>query len=181
MQTIHVIGGKRFRTFPVAASGFPAGASIQFEANGLAFTNGTADAAGNLSTLGDPPFFTGRQKTFNLTATDGTTTAGPVKVLVTNIGVTFHASKPTQVARFRAFGFFPGKRIYLFVRRNGHTLGRFSLGKARGACGDRDKRMRAMPLRHYTFGVYQYWFTQSRRFNKKTAVVEHSIRIFRRF
>jgi hypothetical protein len=178
-STIHVINGKRFRTFPVSASGFPAGAAIQFQANGITFADGTADATGALSTIGDPPFFTGRHRAVSLTATDGTTTAGPVKVFVTNIDVTLHASKPTQIARFRAFGFVPGKRIYLFIRHNGHVLGRFSLGKARGACGDRDKRMRAMPLRHYTTGVYQYWYSQRRHFSKATALAEHSYRITR--
>src|SRR3954447_8640169 len=167
VQTLHVVCGHLARTFPVVASGFPVGAPVEFEAGGLAFANGTADSAGNVSGIGSPPFFTGRHKTFSLTATDGTTTAGPVKVLVTNIGVTFHANRPKQKVRFRAFGWFPGKRNYLFVRRHGRTLGRFSLGKAGGACGDRDKRMRAMPLRHYTFGNYQYWFEQSRRFDKK--------------
>src|SRR5690349_3026424 len=109
VQTLHVVGGHLVRTFPVAASGFPAGSPLEFQADGLTIATGTADAAGNLSTLGDPPFFTGRQKTVSLTATDGTTTTAPVKVLVTNIGVTFHASKPKQKVRFRAFGWFPGK------------------------------------------------------------------------
>jgi hypothetical protein len=179
VQTLHTINGKIFRTFPVSAAGFPAGAPIEFEADGSAFATGTADSTGAVSTLGDVPFFTGHHKTMQLTATDGTTTAGPVNVLVTNIGVDFHAHKPKQKIRYKAFGFFPGKRVYLFVRRKGHTLGRFSLGKARGACGDRDKRMRAMPLRHYTFAKYQYWFSQSRHFSKNTALVEHTIRIFR--
>jgi hypothetical protein len=179
VTTLHRVNGRLVRTFPAVASGFPAGEPVQFQADGLTFANGTADAAGNVSAIGDPPFFTGRHKTVSLTATNGTITTAPVKVLVTNIDVTLNARKPTQVARFRAFGWRPGKRIYLFVRRHGHTLGRFSLGKARGACGDRDKRMRAMPMSHFSTGVYQYWYSQSRHFSKKTALIEHSYRIFR--
>ena len=93
-------------------------------------------------------------------------------MLVTHIGVTTRPAhtKPTNKVRFSAFGFVPGKRVYLFIRRHGHTLGRFSLGKAKGACGDVAKRMRFMPLRHFSAGAYQYWFSPRKQFDKRFSI-----------
>jgi hypothetical protein len=134
--------------------------------------------------VGTPPFFSDsiRHKAFSLTATDGTLSATPKSVLVTHVGVKLPTHlRPTRKARWRAYGFIPRRRVYLFVRRHGHTLGRFSLGKAKGACGDVSKRMRGMPLRHYTTGHYQFWFAQSKRYSKRTRIVGYDITIFRTF
>jgi hypothetical protein len=157
---------------PLLASRFPANAPVTFEANGVPIKTATASAAGTVNTFALPPSFNGKRKTFQLTAVSGSVSAGPVPMRVTKIGVTTKPAhtKPTNKVRFSAFGFFPGKRVYLFIRRHGRTLGRFSLGKARGACGDVTKRMRFMPLRHFSAGAYQYWFSYKGRFDKRFSI-----------
>jgi hypothetical protein len=159
---------------PLNATGFPANAPVTFEANGTPIMTATANATGSVSTLAAPDSlsFNGKRHTFQLTAVSGAVTAGPVPMLVTRVGVVTkpRRTKPTNTVRFSAFGFFPGKRVYLFIRRHGHTLGRFSLGKAKGACGDATKRMRFMPLRHFSTGTYQYWFSFKKRFDRRFSI-----------
>jgi hypothetical protein len=164
--------GHALGAIPLVASGFPAGAPITFEADGVPIKTATAGANGAVSTFAPPLSFNGKRKTFSLTAVSGAVTTPPVPMLVTHIGVVTKPAhtKPTNRVRFSAFGFFPGKRVYLFIRRHGRTLGRFSLGKARGACGDVNKRMRFMPLRHFSAGAYQYWFSYKRKFDKRFSI-----------
>jgi hypothetical protein len=159
---------------PLRASGFPPGAPITFEANGVPIKTATADSTGAVSTFASPQSlsFSGKHKIFQLTGVSGAVTTPPVAMRVTKIGVTTKPAhtKPTNKVRFSAFGFVPGKRVYLFIRRHGHTLGRFSLGKAKGACGDVTKRMRFMPLRHFSAGAYQYWFSPRKKFDKRFSI-----------
>lgn len=159
---------------PLTASGFPAGAPVTFEANGVPIKTETAGPTGAVSTFASPQSvsFNGKRHTFQLTAVSGAVTTAPVPMLVTHIGATTRPAhtKPTNKVRFSAFGFVPGKRVYLFIRRHGHTLGRFSLGKAKGACGDVAKRMRFMPLRHFSAGAYQYWFSPRKKFDKRFSI-----------
>jgi len=125
----------------------------------------------------------GASFTFQLTADDGNgTVAGPVAVPVSNVVVRAPAnSKPSKRVRFRVFGFLPDKRVYLHVRRNGKTKGRFSLGRTSAPCGTTSKKLRFMPLRHYTFGTYRYYFSHSKRFSKKLAIYSARVRIYRTF
>ena len=169
--------------FPVSASGFTAGGFVTVAVGNDIVASGAADAAGNFSAIGFLPTFTGNQKTLELTAADDSgVSATPAKVQVVRFGVTVPShAKPTRKVRYRAFGFLPGKRIYLFVRRHGRTLGRFSLGKAKGACGDASKRMRYMPLHHYTSGTYTYYFSHSPHYSKSTRLFGFQITIFRTF
>src|SRR4051794_13848191 len=106
---------------PLSASGFPAGAPITFEADGVPIKTATADATGAVpSTFAAAPSFNGKRKTFQLTAVSGAVTTPAVPMLVTKIGVTTRPAhtKPTNKVRFSAFGFIPGKRVYLFIRRH---------------------------------------------------------------
>jgi hypothetical protein len=183
---VRVVPG--LKTFPVVADGFPAGAFISFKADGSTVGSGQADAAGHFDNAADmftPPFLPSgvNRKTFQLTADDGAgTVAGPVPLEVANVIVTApSSSKPARRVRFRVFGFQSGKRVYLHVRRNGSTKGRFSLGKTSGACGLTSKRMRFMPVRNYSTGTYQYYFSHSRRFAKSRAIYVAKVRIFRTF
>ena len=79
------------------------------------------------------------------------------------------------------FGFLSGKRVYLHVRRNNRTKGRFSLGKTKGACGLVTKKMRFMPVVNYRTGTYRYDFSHSKRFSKTKAVYQAKVRIYRTF
>jgi hypothetical protein len=154
---------------PLQGSGFAPNSTVTISANGSPFTTAPADAAGNFSAQPLPPVLSrGRiSQTFQLTASDGTNSAA------TPLHVTKWFAKLPKRARadhkvkFRAYGFLPGKRVYVFVRRQGHTLGRFSLGKANVPCGNTTRRLRYMPLRHHTTGEYNYFFEQSRRFSTK--------------
>jgi hypothetical protein len=169
--------------FPVSASGFTPGGFVTVAVGNDVVASGAADAAGSFNAIGFLPFITGHQKKVELTAADDSgIAAAPASVSIVKFGVTVPShAKPTRKVRYRAFGFLPGKRIYLFVRRHARTLGRFSLGKAKGACGDASKRMRYMPLHHYTSGTYTYYFSHSPHYSKSTRLFGFQITIFRTF
>jgi hypothetical protein len=102
----------------------------------------------------------------------------PVRVVRLTVAIPAHA-KPSKRVKYRAFGFQPGKRLYLFIRRGGRTHGRFNLGVPGGACGRVTKRLRYMPLAHWKTGVYHYWYAQRPRYSKKTRIYGYEIRIFK--
>ena len=82
---------------------------------------------------------------------------------------------------YRVYGFVPGQPAYLHIRRRGKTLGRFSLGTPEGACGKVTKRLRYMPLSRYSYTTYDYWFSQSRRFDRAATLARYRVTIFRTF
>jgi hypothetical protein len=169
-------------TAPLQGSGFTPNAPVTITANGQAFASATADAAGNFAVTPAPPLISGNhiQQTFQLSASDGTNVAAPTPLHVTR----WFAKLPSRAhashkVKFRAYGFLPGKRVYVFVRRHGRTLGRFSLGKASGPCGNASRRLPYMPLRHHTTGTYKYFFEQSARFSTKKPRIRLTIIITR--
>jgi len=182
---VRVIPG--LKTFPVTATGFPASSFLTFKADDSTIGSGQADAAGNFDNAADPfnpPFLSGtNHKTVQLTADDGAgTVAGPVPVEVANVRVVAPSNaRPTKRVKFRVFGFASGQRVYLHVRRNDQTKGRFSLGKTKGACGLVTKKMRFMPVVNYRTGTYRYYFSHSKSFSKKKAIYVAKVRIYRTF
>ena len=167
---------------------FAPGASLTFTADGSAIGSGQADAAGHYDNsaapFAPPPLPIGRDlKTVQLTADDGAgTVAGPVPVQVVNVAVRAPANAaPSKRVRFRVFGFLSNQRVYLHIRRNGKTKGRFSLGRTHAPCGTLTKRMRFMPLRHYTTGTYRYYFSHSKTFRKSQVFYEARVKIYRTF
>jgi hypothetical protein len=170
---------------PITGSGFRPGATVAVTADGRPVASVAADSAGNFSAQVRPPALSSSKRNrqrFRLSASDGLITAGPKPVLVTRVRVTVPSrARPTHTVRYRAFGFLPGRRIYLFVRRHGRTLGRFTLGRASGPCGDAGRRLRYMPLRHYAPGTYEYWFSHSRHYSKGTRIYGFRIAIIRAF
>ena len=52
----------------------------------------------------------------------------------------------------------PARPSTCHIRRGGKTRGRFRLGKADSPCGLTKRRLRAMPLSHYSTGTYEFWF-----------------------
>jgi hypothetical protein len=171
----------------VTASGFPAGASLTFKADGAVVGSGQADGAGNFSNAQSPflpPIFSSLDRnlqTFQLTAEDGAgTVAGPVPLQLVRVVVELPSrARPARRVRYRVFGFVTGQRVYLHVRRRGRTLGRFSLGVASGPCGRTSKRMRFMPLERYRTGTYDYFFSHSRRFSRARALYGGRVTITR--
>jgi hypothetical protein len=174
------------RSFPVTATGFPAGTGLTFKADGITVGTGQADAAGNFDNAADPfapPALTGDRnlQTFQLTAEDAQgTVAGPVPVQVARVTVVIpERAKPSKRVRFRVSGFDVDKRVFLHVRRKGVTRGRFSLGTTAGPCGTVSKRMRFMPLRRYGLGTYRYYFSHSRRFAMEQVIFAGKVTISR--
>jgi hypothetical protein len=170
-------------TLGLTASGFTANAPLTFKVDGNPLGTGTADPLGAFST-GTSPFTPPEPKfnlgSFTLTAEDGTgaVASSPLRVVRLTVDVPNRA-KPSKRVRYRAFGFAPGKRLYLFVRRGGKTRGRFDLGKPHGDCGQVTKRLRYMPLKHWSTGRYEYWYSQSKRYSKQTRIYGYQIRIFK--
>jgi hypothetical protein len=176
------------KSFPLAATGFPAGAALTFKADGTAFGSGLADAAGNFDNATDPfqapaPQAGRNLRTYQITAEDGQgTIAGPIAVPVSRITVVAPANaKPSRRVRFRLFGFQAGVRTYLHIRRDGKTKGRFALGRTAGPCGTLTRRMRFMPLRSFRIGTYRYFFSHSRSFRREQAIYQARVRIYRTF
>ncbi len=176
------------KSFPLTATGFPAGAALTFSADGSSFGSGQADAAGSFDNAQDPFFAPAlpagaNLRTYQVTADDGQgTVAGPIAVPVSRITVVAPPdAKPARRVRFRLFGFRAGERTYLHVRRDGRTKGRFALGRTAGPCGTLTKRMRFMPLRDYRTGTYRYFFSHSRRFRRDRAIYQARVRIYRVF
>lgn len=176
------------KSFPLTATGFPAGAALTFKADGSPFGTGLADAAGNFDNGTDPfvaPALPAERnlRTYQLTAEDGQgTIAGPVAVPVSRITVVAPSNaRPSRRVRFRLFGFRAAARAYLHVRRSGETKGRFALGRTAGPCGTLTKRLRFMPLRNYRIGTYRYYFSHSRRYRRDRAIYQARVRIYRTF
>jgi hypothetical protein len=145
----------------------------------------TADANGVFSTAGAPLTAPVLPKpgvrSFSLSVSDGVTTAGPVKTKVVRRGVLVpDRAKPTDVVRYRAYGFPLHKRLYLHVRRAGQTKGTFRIGRANGACGLVTRRLRYMPLRRWSTGTYDYWFSNTRHFRRSRTLYGYRISIYRR-
>ena len=170
-------------TLGLTASGWTPATALTFRVAGRTVGTGTTDAAGAFTTGPDPltpPEPRGNLQTTRLTAEDptGAATSAPLRVVRLTVAVPDRA-RPSQIVRYRAYGFRPGDRLYLFVRRSGRTLGRFTLGRPRGACGTLTKRLRYMPLRRWRAGSYQYWYSHDRRYSRATRIYGYTIRITR--
>jgi hypothetical protein len=177
-------------TLPVNASGFTANSPITFTANGQAVGTGTTDPAGGFDNTANPFDPNGilpankNTSTFQLSASDAAgVAAAPITVPIARVRVTgpTHRVKPHKRVRLRVFGFAPGKKVYLHVRRKSKTKGTFSLGKADSPCGNTSKRIRFMPLEHYAFGTYTYAFSQKKKYSKKTTIYVAKVTITRTF
>ena len=73
-----------------------------------------------------------------------------------------------------------GRSLYLHIRRGGRTKGTFRIGRASGACGLTSRRLRYMPLRRWSTGTYDYWFSNTSRFRKSRTLYGYRIDIYRR-
>jgi hypothetical protein len=172
------------RNLSVASSGWTPGEPLTFALDGKSLGTGTADALGTFSNAADPfaaPLLTGDPvRRFTLTAANatGVQASAPVKVVHRTVAVPKRA-RPSRRVRYRAYGFPHGKRLYLHVRRGKRTLGRFVLGRPHGACGVVGKRLRYMPLRHWSSGTYDYWFSNQRHFKRSRALFGYRIRIYK--
>jgi hypothetical protein len=170
------------KSLSVTATGFAAGSYLSVKADGDFIASGTPDPSGNLSLTTYPPSLGLNEwrRTFQLTASDGTTTVGPKSLTVSRVGVHLpHRARPRQRVSYRVHGFpEPGKTVYLFVRRGGKTLRRFSLGRAKGSCGDTSRKLAFMPLKRYRSGTYAYCFSQRSTYSAAATVSRVDVTIY---
>jgi hypothetical protein len=169
-------------TLGVTATGWTAVAPLTFSLGSQAVGTATTDAAGTFDTGNaqfTPPEPKGNLQTMTLTAADGAGGTATSKVQVVRLIVTVPGGRhmPSAKVKYRAFGFVPHKKLYLFVRRGNKTKGRFVLGKPKGACGLLTTRMRFMPLKQYSAGVYEFWFSHSKTYSKATRIYSYKIQI----
>jgi hypothetical protein len=174
------------KSFPVQGAGFTPGAFVRVTADGQLVGSVQADAAGNINdALFPPPLSSSsrNQQTFQILADDGQgQVAGPVAALVTRVAVDMpHRARPRSRVRYRLYGFNPGQRVYLHVRRGGKTRGTFSMGTAAGPCGTVTKRLRYMPVTRYSTGAYDYYFGHTAKFNRSQQLYRVTISIIRTF
>jgi len=173
------------RTVRVAAAGFTPGALVTVRAGDQTLASGVADASGTLAATGLAPSPPAGRATaeFPVTASDDRGVVAPERSLtVTRLEVTLpRRARPTSRVLYRARGFVPARTVYLHIRRGGRTLGRFGLGRARGACGDTSRRLRYMPLRSYRSGTYTYAFSHSRTYRRSQTIYALSVSVTRRF
>jgi hypothetical protein len=170
-------------TLGVVTSGWAANTPLSFALKGRAVGSGTTDATGAFST-GQQPFTPpepkGNLQTVALTAQDAAGTVATTQVKLARLIVTVPSrAKPSKRVKYRAFGFAPHKRLYLFVRHSGKTKKRILLGKTKGDCGLLTKKLRYMPLKNYTSGLYEYWFSHSKTYSKATRIYRFTIQISR--
>jgi len=172
------------QTVNVQGNGFAPNSFVRLAADGQSFGGLQADAAGNVAgAVAAPPFASldRNLQTFALTGDDGAGNTATADLRVTRVTATLpDRARPARRVRYRVFGFAPGRRVYLHVRRGGRTRGTFRVGTAAAPCGTASRRMRFMPVRRFSTGTYEYWFQLTRKFDRTQPSVRLRIAITRR-
>jgi hypothetical protein len=174
------------QTVPITGTGFTAGGFVRvLDAAGQSLGSATADAAGNFAANFFGPTFPNadtNQLTLQVSAVDDQgVTSPPVPLQVVRITATIpDKARPSSRVRYRVFGFETGRRVYLHIRRGGRTRGTFKISNANGPCGIASRRLKYMPLRRYSTGVYDYYFQHTKRFDRSEPAVRLRISIVRR-
>ena len=166
-------------TLGVSTSGWSASTPLSFTVDGEPVGTGRADNLGaynNQGGLFKPPEPKGNLQTSTLAVNGAASTQFKIVRLTVQVPA---RAKPSKRVKYRVFGFQPGKRVYLFVRRGGKTKGRFTLGKPKGDCGTLTKKLRYMPLKRWRTGTYEYWYTQERKYSKSTRIYGYKLNIFK--
>jgi hypothetical protein len=173
------------KSLGVNTAGWPAGAFLNFKIGGQFVGSGTTDANGAFSApVGSfsPPEPKGNLQTQTLTADNGAGVVASAPVTVVRLIVKVpDRAKPTTKVKYRAFGFQPGARLYLHILRKGKVRGRFNLGKPKGNCGTLTKKLRYMPLKHWSTGTYAFWYSHSKKYSVQTRIYGYKIKIFKSF
>jgi hypothetical protein len=169
------------KSFPLQGAGFAPNAAVTIASDGAAIDTVTTDAAGGFQQAVNAPPINGNRANVSITADDGQGhPAGPLALPEVKLGVVWpsNASARKRVL-FRAYGFDPGKTVYLHIRRGGKTRGTFKIGRADSPCGLTKRRLRAMPLSRYSTGTYEFWFGATKKFDRSKEI-GYRVTIFRR-
>lgn len=169
------------KSWALEGAGFAPNAAVTISSDGAAIDTVQADAAGGFQAPVNAPPIRGNRANVSITADDGQGhPAGPIALPEVKLGVEWpsHASAHKKV-NFRAYGFEPGKTVYLHIRRGGKTRGTFKIGRADPPCGITKRKLRAMPLSRYSAGTYEYWFGSTKKFDRSREI-GYRVTIFRR-
>jgi hypothetical protein len=133
--------------------GFGAGAALRISRDGRVVETITAAADGTFTTTIDSgPIASGvAESVSELTVSDADSTVVQ-HVRLTTFGASYapKAASPGAKVRFSAFGFGPGRAVYVhYLRPNGRSADTVRLGPTRGACGT-IRRTKARPLFPFT-------------------------------
>ena len=174
------------KTLHLTGAGFTPGSFVTFTKDGETLAGEYADDAGNVAGSFYPPVpdsFDDNLQTFQIAASDTAgVTAPAIPVTVSRIKIEAPANtKPSRRVRFKLFGMLAEKPVWLHVLRKGKVKKRVKMGRTSAPCGTLSKKMRFMPLRNYTYGKYQYWFSHSRKYSKATRYVGGTVTIYRTY
>jgi hypothetical protein len=169
------------QSWALQGAGFAPNAAVTIASDGAAFDTIQADAAGGFQSPVHAPPISGNRATVSITADDGQGhPAGPIQLPEVKLGVEWPSNAAARKrVLFRAYGFEAGKTVYLHIRRGGKTRGTFKIGRADSPCGVTKRRLRAMPLAHYSTGTYEFWFGATKKFDRSKEV-GYRVTIFRR-
>jgi hypothetical protein len=169
-------------SFGVRTTGWPASSALSILVGSTQVGTAQADPAGSfaadLAYSPPPPPHGWNMTTMNLKVQDAAGNAVQRRVKVVRLTVDVPATaRPSQKVAYRAFGFSPKRKVYLFVRRAKKTKGRFVLGRPKGDCGKLTKKLRYMPLKHYKLGTYDFEFTQSPKYSANQVLSNYAIKL----
>jgi hypothetical protein len=169
------------KSWALQGAGFAPNAAVTIASDGTPIDTIQADAAGGFQSPVNAPPINGNRANVSITADDGQGhPAGPLALPEVKLGVVWpsNASARKRVS-FRAYGFEPGKTVYLHIRRGGKTRGTFKIGRADSPCGITKRKLRAMPLSRYSTGTYEFWFGSTKKFDRSREI-GYRVTIFRR-
>lgn len=173
------------KSFPIQLAGFAPNAVVTIAADGTPIDTAPTDAAGAFTGAIQAPSLAGssNRQNVSITADDGQGhTAGPVALPEVRLSVDWpDRAKGNPRVLFRAYGFQPGKTVYLHVRKQGKTKGTFKLGRAAAPCGLTKRHLHYMPVNPHSAGTYIYYFDHNRRFDKDATILSYRVIITRTF
>ncbi len=154
----------------VRGGGFEPGATLRIARDGVVVATVQADVAGEFSaTVPGGPLPAGVAEAMGeLTVADAAASATQ-RFRVTRFGASYapRAASPRSLVRFSAFGFGPGRAVYVhYLAADGTAAKTIRLGPTRGVCGT---IRRTAPRRLFPFrprpGAWRLQFDTARRFD----------------
>jgi len=132
--------------------------------------SGRADAGGNLIALTGAAIFRSdrtRDQRFYLSASDGLNVAGDgfrqVRLGYDRVPA---SGSPDRRVKHIARGFTPGQTVWTHFRHRGKTRATRRLGRARGPCGIARRKMRALPVRRPSLGLWKVFVDEREMFSR---------------
>lgn len=186
--------GGAVKYVPIAGAGFTpttqTGVKLTWNGGDLAGYANTDSTGRFLSRFLGPEHLisskVGFQKTYTLTATDGTDSslADTAKVIFIHAGLvaTPLRTKPHGLKTYRFYGFPAHKNIYAHYVFGGKLRTTKYVGKAKGPCGKLRHKMPLIPTDvRSRLGNWKIYFSNQKTFTHKSALLVDRFTIFRTF